>query len=144
MLDANIVVHYHTLFLLTSQTNDVISGIQYCTAWLCRICMKLNHVCVQFCGFPRTSLSFHPCSKRCLSSSSNLYIHCLYYELSHKTSPTASEPAAARAAIHFIGANHARRWVSFLDSRGALQALRRLSNHSRQLMCEISEIHTAV
>lgn len=94
--------------------------------------------------FPEDFTFFHPCSKRCLSSSSNVYIHCLYYELSHKTSPTASEPAAARAAIHFIGANHARRWVIFLHSRGALQALRRLSNHCRQLMCEISEIHTAV
>lgn len=31
-----------------------------------------------------------------------------------------------------------------LLTRGALQALRRLSNHWSQLVCEISEIHTAV
>lgn len=65
-------------------------------------------------------------------------------KLSHKTSSTATELAAVRAALHFIGAHQARRWVIFLDSRGALQALRRLSNHCSQLVCEISEIHTAV
>lgn len=63
-------------------------------------------------------------------------------KLSHETSSTATELAAVRAALHYISGHHAQQWVIFLDSRSALQALRKLNNNRSQLVCEIAEIHT--
>lgn len=64
-------------------------------------------------------------------------------KLSHRTSSTATELAAVRAALLYISGRPARRWVILSDSRPALQLLNKPPDCRNQLVCDMNDIFSS-